>query len=271
MLKISQPPTWKALVVMFEKQKDLMEWYIEAEDLPNYPLDLTIRRNQILLKKFAYRIIEELGEAYENLTMSFRCISCNHGEEAYSLIERYNEELADTWHFMLEILIFSGIDELGMENWVYQYTQEYPQSAGLLDPKNLLGSLLKWSEFLNHQDGKNYVMRDRSAFVVVPELEVSTEPWNMGGRRLSEKILENHAQFAWLITWQLTMAMNCLKIRDWQNEPQRAVNIIQYNKGLMEAFIALVRMMVYTGKTELSIYNSYVIKNQINHERKLKT
>lgn len=267
MLQIKQPPANESLVDMFKKQRELMKWYIVREGLPQYPLDLTMRANQKLLKSFAYRIIEELGEASENLYMAFNCISTNHSEEAFVCLERYNEELADVWHFMLETMIFSGMDEYGVSEWISTYTRDHPQFGGILDRNNLLGGFLKFAEFLNQQDGKPY-QKDRNQFRLMREADAIKEPWNMGGRLLSDNSLENHDQFFWHISYKLTMAMNCLKTRDWHTQSEATVNIIQFSKTLMDTFIVLIRLMVYTGKTELGIYNSYVIKNKINHERK---
>lgn len=265
-----QPPTSKTLTDMFQKQRLLMEKYIILEDLPPYPLDLSLRKNQKLLKSFAYRVIEELGEAYDHLAFAYGAISTNHGEEAQEAIILYNEEIADATHFLLELMIFSGINEHDIYQWVMRFIIDNPKFDGLMTPINLLASFLNVGEYFNQQDGKPYNKRDRSLFVIFPEVDCVEEPENMGGRRLSPKVVGDHEELLWATTYRLTKAMNCLKARDWHRKEEVVSNLIQYNELLMEAFIMFWRLMSYTGKTELSIYNSYVKKNLINFER-LKT
>lgn len=262
-----QPPTNKTLDEMFSKQRLIMERYIAMEDLPEYPLELSIRGNQKLLKSFAYRVIEELGEAYDHLMTAFNCISTNHGEEAQAAIDMYNEELADAWHFYLELMVFSDINEHSIAQWVERFLYDSPMYNAFLNPNNLLGGLLKYAEFMNQQDGKGYIKKDRTLFIIYPDNICNETPGSMGGRKLSPKVVEDHAQFFWECSYRLTMAMNCLKGRDWHTKDSSLTNVIKYNEFLMEAFIIFIRTMVYTGKTELSIYNSYINKNLINWER----
>lgn len=265
---IHQPPTGRTLEDMFIKQRMLLEKYITLEDLPDYPMeDLGARKNQKLLKSFAYRVIEELGECFEHLNNAFGAVSTNHGEEAQEYLDLYNEELADAWHFLLETLIFSGINEHDIKSWVIKYLYENPRYDGLLSKDNLLSGLLKYAEFKNQEDGKAQVKRDRTMFIVYPDSIGAESPKSMGGRKLSYKVMGDHAEFLWEVTYRITLAMNCLKARDWHTEENKVVNTIKYNEALMDAFISFIRLMNYTGKTELSIYNSYADKNLINWER----
>lgn len=265
---IHQPPTGKTLEDMFIKQRFLMEKYIALENLPTYPMeDLGARKNQKLLKSFAYRVIEELGESYEHLYNAFGAISTNHGEEAQTYIDYYNEELADAWHFLLEMLIFSGVNEHDIKGWIVKFIYENPRYNSLLSSDNLLGGLLKYGEFKNQEDGKLQIKRDRTMFIIYPDNIASEVPGSMGGKKLSHRVMEVHTEFFWEVTYRITLAMNCLKARDWHTEQNRVVNTIKYNEALMDAFLSMIRLMCYTGKTELSIYNSYVNKNIINWER----
>ena len=51
---------------MFDLQKELMEGYIRIEGLPRYPLNINSKKNQVVLKDFASRAVEELAEGYES-------------------------------------------------------------------------------------------------------------------------------------------------------------------------------------------------------------
>jgi len=266
MSEIHQPPTYRTLQEMFAKQRLILSEYKIREDLPEWPWDLQTKRAQVLLKRFAYRLMEELGEASEQLTLANEYISSNQAEKAEQCIEQYNEELADAWHFFLEILIFSGMDETGIELWVRRKRAENGIFESTLNGDNLLKGLLVFAQYQNYSEG--YIRKKRDEFVIFAEPEVFTEnPQDMGGRSINEKALGIHDQFFWAIGRQIMTAMNQLKIRDWHTREEKTVNLIKYNEAMMEAFIFFIRLMDYTQKTELSIYNSYMIKNAINWER----
>lgn len=267
-----QPPTGKTLDQMFHLQGAIMkEYIIRGDDIPEPPLDLATRQSQRLLKNFAWRITEELGEAYDMLKQAYGCISTNHGEEAQGWISMYNEELGDVWHFMLEIMILSDMNANVLMNWVLKKKLTEPELSGILDHQNLYKSFQNLSEYYNQMDRKTHRSRDPNLFVIYPEPDIfEFEQWNMGGRKISYAELENIEQFNWNIIFSLTRAMNCLKNRDWHTSQEKEVNFAAYNDAILDAFIMLMRYMVYIRKSELSVYNTYVIKNAFNYER-LKT
>lgn len=264
---ISQPSTNATLQDIYTLQRNIMEKYIVLEDLPRYPLDLSKRTNQKILKDFAYRIIEELSEANDSLVKGYEAISTNHSEEAQEFITDYNTELADVIHYMMEVMIFSGMDEYFLSSWLGNYGKDNPQMGGMMVPGNMFQSFAKMAELLNYLDDKAYQKKDRNTYIIFTEGDVSVTPEIGGGRKLSYKSMEDHALFMWEITRRLTMAMNCLKTRDWHTEENMVVNITNYSDGIMESFVALFRLFAYTGKSELSVYNSYLLKNKINWER----
>lgn len=266
---VHQPPTGKTLDAMFELQKAILKQYIALEDLPQYPIELHTRKGQKVLKDFAYRFIEELGEAYEVLALGYGAVSTNHTEEAQEYIRLYNEELADAWHFMVELLLYSGVGPDEIRQWMYRYGKDHEEFGNLMSRESILGGLLPFAEFKNNMDHKNPgAIRNRDMFVIWPGPEVFTDtPQNLGGRKLSAKEVEVHAEFLWFCTYNITSAMNCLKTREWHKEDERPVNSIKYHETLLEAFISFIRLMSFTGQTELGIYNSYILKNEINWQK----
>lgn len=89
------------LTAMFRRQQFLMDKYKEIENLPDAPLDLNIKRDQAIIKDFAWRATEEVGEALE-------CLEKN--DENDINWDHLNEELSDALHFMIENCIFAGIE-----------------------------------------------------------------------------------------------------------------------------------------------------------------
>ena len=100
------------LKLMFNRQRELMAKYHDIEkrngclQTEDVPVDLNSTLGQQRLKDLNSRVCEELYEA----------ANCLHNKPwKCSLMEtdvdHYYEELADAWHFFIEMLISAGIDE----------------------------------------------------------------------------------------------------------------------------------------------------------------
>lgn len=87
---------------IFDKQRELMEKYHVIEEAngllqtPDVPVDLHDSKGQARLKDFAWRTMEEIGEALES---KYRSGSLDHTQE----------EMADALHFLVEMCILSGV------------------------------------------------------------------------------------------------------------------------------------------------------------------
>jgi len=96
------------LVFIFNKQRSLMHKYegIEASNgllqTDKVPVDINNNKGQSRLKDFAWRVTEELMESLE----AFRI----HPE----LELHYKEEIADAFHFLVELAILSDIEPVHM-------------------------------------------------------------------------------------------------------------------------------------------------------------
>jgi len=93
--KIEIPTPKHYFITVWGLQKALVKEYTKIENFPKYPLNLDIKENQNLLKDFIGRVIEELAEAYEQVTET----------KDFKL---FYEELADALHFLVETMIFTG-------------------------------------------------------------------------------------------------------------------------------------------------------------------
>jgi len=102
------------LELMFERQIELSKKYAEIEDkvlgfpLPHtdtYDHNLDDPKVQFKIKEEMWRVTEELGEAAN-------CLKNKPWKQTQVPTDRehYEEELADAFHFFLEVLILSGID-----------------------------------------------------------------------------------------------------------------------------------------------------------------
>lgn len=95
---------------IFAGQKKLMEKYhiIEKEigllQTEDVPVDLQSHLGQARLKDFAWRITEEIGEAMS-------CLKNKPWKKTQmeTDVTHYYEELADAFHFFVELCLLSGI------------------------------------------------------------------------------------------------------------------------------------------------------------------
>lgn len=94
------------LEAIFNKQKSLMEKYHPIESGNGFWLpeggdvvDIHDRRGQARIKDFAWRFVEEITEATEAKSI--------HPD----IPEHYQEELSDALHFLVELIIISGMSE----------------------------------------------------------------------------------------------------------------------------------------------------------------
>lgn len=99
------------LRLIFDRQKQLMDKYHEIEakvgllQTPDVPVDLHSHLGQARLKDFAWRITEEIGEAMS-------CLKNKPWKQTQmeTDVQHYFEEIADAFHFFIELCLLSGIN-----------------------------------------------------------------------------------------------------------------------------------------------------------------
>ena len=99
------------LDLIFSRQRELMEKYHEIEkangllQTEDVPVNIHDAAGQARLKDFAWRVTEELGEAMNTLKNKPWKQSQMLTDETH-----YLEEIADAFHFFIELCILSGLD-----------------------------------------------------------------------------------------------------------------------------------------------------------------
>jgi len=89
----------------FALQREFMDMLVEHDRLPEYPVDLTTKPGQRLIKETAFNQIAELMEATVILKNKMHRLS-----DATELdFPHFLEELGDAWAFFMEICILAGI------------------------------------------------------------------------------------------------------------------------------------------------------------------
>ena len=91
---------------MFKQQKVFVELLRDKREHPDFPLDLSLKKNQQFLKSLSHECMHELFESNMLLKNSKK-----HRSTEFSEFDResYVEELSDVMHYLIGILIYSGV------------------------------------------------------------------------------------------------------------------------------------------------------------------
>ena len=89
---------------MFDKQTKFMEMLRDNDKMPEWPLDLSSKNGQRLIKETIFNMIEELMEASFTLKNKTHRITDDTSVD----IKHYKEELGDALAYFMEICILSG-------------------------------------------------------------------------------------------------------------------------------------------------------------------
>jgi len=112
------------LEAIFKRQNELIAKYhvIESDNgfvFPKeIPLNLDSPQAQLRLKEFAWRITEELAEAMS-------CLKNKPWKSTHMETDKshYFEELADAFHFFVEMVILSGLDANGLTDIYFRKSE----------------------------------------------------------------------------------------------------------------------------------------------------
>lgn len=265
MEKISvRPPITDVLI---DKQKELLVHYIAIESLPDYPVDLNTRIGQKTIKSFIDKGIEELAESYTELTNMLQYASSNKTKHAMECLENYNLEIADFYHFFLEVLIYSNLDTGDLNIMVQDFiAQNYAQAVTITEGKDAVSALLIIGQWINQEARRKTISPKNDRFIVASEEEAADHTLYAGARRISEQLLDQHAECLWYLTYSLKSIAFQLKNRDW-NTTDRETNKVAYYDAICRAFLALMVYMDFAGFGQIPIVNNYLHKAQINLKR----
>ena len=89
---------------IFERQTKFMEELRDNDKLTEWPVDLTTKPGQRLIKETVFNLIEELAEA------SFTLKNRTHRVTDVRMLDigHYKEELGDAMAYLIEVCILSG-------------------------------------------------------------------------------------------------------------------------------------------------------------------
>jgi hypothetical protein len=255
-----------SIATMMKLQRGILDVYIDMEGLPTPPLNLQDRDDQKTMKEFVRRFIEELSEAYESIKKAYVCANVNQNKEAQTNLKKFNIEVADAWHFFLEILIYSDVDEDVMEELIKSFVEDYSQFQAFYTEGRPFKFFLTLGNYLNMNEDRKCIQAKGDRFIIAGDEEGLDNPLLYGGRRVSERLMEYHAELLWAITNECFKLTNFLNNSDW-HQTERQVNMIGYKTQIIYLLIAMGTYMDFIGMGEIQIVANYKYKNEINWKR----
>lgn len=262
----------KYLEKVFELQKSLLDHYVKIEGLPSYPIDVNSKKNQIILKDFTGRVIEELGEGYESMLKIYNArleylranmsgLENPQKMEIYQLIkseaQNMNEEFADALHFMLELLIYANIYPEDLYTFCNKVNLENKANYGL--KVNNLSRLMQFASRLVKPVVDGLGILDLK--IEHEEDECIPVGWETG-----QSVIDHSAYNLWDITYSLSISRNCLKNKPWKQSGELTDENL-YQEMLCESFVKLLGFYASMGYTDKSLFAVYFKKNCVNNFR----
>lgn len=94
-----------SLYEIFDRQREFMGELVEHDRLPEFPVDLTTKPGQRIVKEMIWNLVEEMAEA------SFVLKNRQHKitDDRTLDFAHFLEELGDAFAFFVEVCILSGI------------------------------------------------------------------------------------------------------------------------------------------------------------------
>lgn len=263
------------LEAIYSLQKELIDHYVGIEGLPQYPLDVNTKKNQLLIKDFVGRVIEELAEGYESFKLVGEITEKNqlwfNGDynneyvQMLNHLQNANEEQADALHFMVELLIFANIQPEDIDSYCNKICDNLNQHTLTLTTNTL------------HKAGMigyNMLKVDNGSEVTTPVLNLLTlldsdkdTSLIKGGSLYSSSSYLEMKSNMWDVVYHLNIARNYLKNKPWK-QSQMMTNESAFQEELVKAFIKLIGYFYTLGLNDLEdIYTLYFKKQRVNKFR----
>lgn len=264
----------KYLEQIYSLQKELIDHYVGIEGLPQYPLDVNTKKNQLIIKDFVGRVIEELAEGYESFMLvkdltekNQLWFSIQEGKEYKQMLnhlQNANEEQADALHFMVELLIFANIQPEDILAYCKKISPRLVDELSSSDGSNILDLVgtLGYSMLLVDNDG--YIGNSTDLLCGIDsDADISLIK---GGSKYHQILYLCMKKYMWDIVYHLNIARNYLKNKPWK-QSQMMTNELAFQEELVKAFIKLIGYLYTLGLNYQDIYVLYFKKQRVNKFR----
>lgn len=215
---------------LFNLQKRLIERYTSIEKLPPPPLNLHLPAHQVILKDFASRVVEELGESYESYVQFLE------GKDVYKNIVNSNEELMDALHFLLELAIYCDVTSKDIED----------KFGGTFEDS--------WCKEFYYRIGRT---------TVKGKIEDGLLGFKLGLTLSSEINKISIERSLWATAYKVQLIRNCLKNKPWK-QTQMVTDILSLKTHVIDSMISLFSLFSVCNLPIDSILQFYFMKNEVN-------
>ncbi len=243
----------------FVYNREQMAGYREIENLPEWPFDVNVPKEQEILKSFIGNVIEELTEGFESYNAVYELLQpegfnmdrVKEWEPIQNHLLNANEELADAMGFYLALFEFSNIDDKDIldyrdcrslneifENGVSMVLSECPS----IDYHHIGFLIFHFAD----------LMED-------PVLE----PLLKGYLEIDDLHRDNIRIILFQIIYHLSTARNLLKSRIWKQTPVMTKEL-EYQEELVRSFYLFTGYLLYIGVSPRDLYVLFFKKQRLN-------
>lgn len=250
----------------FDRQLDLLKnYYIKKQKDPEPGGDIGDRKYQAVLKRYIGYFIEELvecnmayGECVAHLnSMDPGTINQDHWRK---LNKAFNHELSDTFHFLLDLMIYSNISPESVEEYYKILLEDGNMGAFLFEGYTLKTAFI-------HARNTNLMIGNipnRMSYNIYPRvLDREEAP---AGTLIHVSNLKIQNDLSWACIVELQKASHWLKNRPWV-QGHYDVDYQNFVRQIMKAWLAVFQYYDYVGLNETKLGEIYMEKNAINWER----
>lgn len=253
-------PSKHATTELWKKQTELMQEYHNSGKLPSWPMALNDRLNQKFLRELMGFLEEEVFEAASLYPAIVEAVSKNQPEELPKLLLDFNEEIADTHHFWIELFIYNGYTVRDISNFYLELDKV--RFFGFKADEDPLEMAFKYSS--------HHIQTELTPNRMLIHSMDKTDPLRIAGSEVGPNLLELFEKSIYQCVKHLNLSRNYLKNKYWTNS-DREVDVAGYNMSVMEAWLQWNLAITLTGATYSSVTQCYLLKNKINHIRHNKT
>lgn len=241
--------------------------YREIESLPEYPFDVNSPKNQVVLKDFIGRVIEELTEGFESTNEVFDLCSKNgwnmemlNEEERQSILNSLanaNEEQADALGFFFTLLAYSNV--LPEDILSYNKAKDLFEVMAI-GVKELV---IKYPDYQNLL--KFDIIRKEDFYEDEGKWE-HINSYTPGFHQMNELSHEAEKLYLWEVIYELNKARNFLKCRPWK-QTQVMTKEIDFQESLVKALYLYMGFLAMNGFTPLGLFGLFFKKQRLNRWR----
>jgi len=259
--------------LMYRKQHEFIELLISKSQLPvieTVALHLETKESQSFFRELSGFYVEELVEARIALA---ELVELRHERgftttpEFLTKLDGFNEEIADTFCFALELLIYAGVRVSELERYIeHQFVDELGdeyKASGYWIEDNLLASMLQLARVQNIRWGAYQLNITRTNVTLTHE---DDSYLNVAGRRLSQEASPVLDGLNFQVIQNLYTSLNMMKSKYWRAE-EVPINEIDLRRSLCTWFMSYLQLLDMYGVNEMSTLKNYINKHEKNLNR----